>query len=188
MKPLTWSLNFNEIKKWNPNVGLLLSNLNFTSIYIFFWYWGEDKYVHTPDLSYVRATLWTWAVLSLLFFWSHFSHYILWYIAFRGLRTSHYEDRIYDSFPLRENADQRKLLFWYIIGSVWSKLLSASKMFLLFLFSSNSLKCSWYYKTCNYCSAGKKLYHSIATCSGLLENAKFLCFIWKAEGVVSHMF
>ena len=106
MKPLTWSLNFNEIKKWNPN-------LNFTSIYIFVWYWGEDKYVHTPDLSYVRATLWTWAVLSLLFFWSHFSHYILWYIAFRCLRTYHYEDRIYDSFPLRENTYQRTLILVY---------------------------------------------------------------------------
>lgn len=120
-------------------------------------------------------------------FLSHFSHYILWYIAFRCLRTYHYEDRIYDSFPLRESTDQRKLLFWYIIGNVWLKLLSASKMFLLFLFSSNSFKCCWYYNTCNYCSADKMLYHSIATCSGLLENAKFLCFFWKAEGVVSHM-
>lgn len=75
-------------------------------------------------------------------FLSHFSHYILWYIVFRCFRTYHYEDRIYDSFPLRENTDQRKLLFWYIIGNVWSKLLSASKLFLLFLFSSNSFKCS----------------------------------------------
>ena len=109
LKPWTWSFNFNEIKKWNPNVGLLLSNLNFTSIYIFFWYWGEDKYVHTLDLSYVRATLWTWAVLSLLFFWVIF-HIIYFDILYLGaswltiMRTEYMILFLYGKIQIKENS------------------------------------------------------------------------------------